>query len=62
MSTNINVVTKLKKCQLTTKQLSAEVKNRQVILWIVLPILTKFLQRSQIRKALLHEVAKQPAE
>jgi len=47
---------------LTTKLVSAEVKNSQVILWIDLPILTKFLQKSQIRRALLQEVAKQSAE
>jgi hypothetical protein len=46
----------------TTKLLSAEVKNSQVILRIVLPILTKFLQKSQIRRALLQEVAKQSAK
>ena len=46
----------------TTKLLSAEVKNSQVILRIVLPILTKFLQKSQIRRVLLQEVAKQSAE
>ena len=38
--------------------MSAEVKNSQVIMGIVLPILTKFLQKSQIRTALLQEVAK----
>ena len=43
----------------TTKLMSAEVKNSQVIMGIVLPILTKFLQKSQIRTApLLQEVAK----
>ena len=42
--------------------LSVEVKNSQVILRIVLPILTKFLQKSQICRALLQEVAKQSAE
>ena len=45
----------------TTQLLSAEVKNSQVILRIVLPILTKFLQKSQIRTVLLQEVAKQSA-
>ena len=44
---------------ITTKLLNAKVKNSQVILWIVLPILTKFLQKSQIGRALLQEVAKQ---
>ena len=34
----------------------------QVILWIVLPILTKFLQNIQIRRELKQEVAKQSAE
>ena len=43
----------------TTKLLSAKVKNSHVILRIVLPILTKFLQKSQIRRALFQEVAKQ---
>ena len=46
----------------TTKLLSAQVKNSKVILRIVLPILTKFLQKSQIRRALLQEVAKQSSE
>ena len=46
----------------TTKLLSAEVNNSQVILRIVLPILTKFLQKSQIPRALLQEVAKHFAE
>ena len=45
-----------------TKLLSAEVKNSQVILQMVLPILTKFVQKSQIRRLLLKEVAKQSAE
>ena len=44
----------------TTKLLSAEVKNTQVILRIVLSILTKFLQESQIRRALLQEVENNP--
>ena len=39
----------------TTKLLSVEAKNSQVILRIVLLILTKFLQKSQIRRALLQE-------
>ena len=42
--------------------LSVEVKNSQVILRIVLPILTKFFQKSQICRALLQEVAKQSAK
>ena len=46
----------------TTKLLGAEVKNSQVILRIALPILTKFLQKSQIRRARLQELAKQSAE
>ena len=37
-------------------------KNRQVMLGSVLPILTKFLQKSQICRALLQEVAKQSTE
>ena len=45
----------------TAKLMSAEVKNSQVILKIVLPILTKFLQKSQIHTALLQEKAKQSA-
>ena len=45
-----------------TKLLSDEVKKSQVILRIVLPILTKFLQKSQIRRVLLQEVTKQSPE
>jgi hypothetical protein len=50
-----------------TKLLSAEVKNSQGILRIVLPILTKFgspkfLQNIQIRRELKQEVAKQSEE
>ena len=37
---------------ITTKLLGAEVKNSQVILRIVLPILKKFLQKSQIYRVL----------
>ena len=48
--------------EITTKLLSAEVENSQAILCIILPILTKFLQKSQIRRALLQEVAKQSTE
>ena len=44
-----------------TKLLSTEVKNSQFILQIVLPILTKFPQKIQIRRAPLQEVAKQSA-
>ena len=46
----------------STKLLSAEVKNSQVILRIALLILTKFLQIGQIRRVLLQDVAKQSAE
>ena len=46
----------------TTKLLNAKVKNSQIILRIVLPIPTKFLQKSQICRALLQEVAKQSVE
>ena len=38
--------------EITTKLLSAEVENSQAILWIILPILTKFLQKSQSSRAL----------
>ena len=49
--------------KVTTKLLSAEMKNSQVILRIVLPILTKFLQKSQICRAPLNgEVAKRSAK
>jgi hypothetical protein len=48
--------------QTTAKLLSAEVKNSQIILRIVLPIVTKFLKKSQICRALLQEVAKQSTE
>ena len=46
----------------TTKLLSAKVKNSKVILRIFLPILTKLLQKSQIRRALLQKVVKRSAE
>ena len=46
----------------TTKLLSAKVKNSKVILRIFLPILTKLLQKSQSRRALLQEVAKQSSD
>ena len=44
----------------TTKLMSAKVKNSQVILRIILPILTKFFQKSQSHRALLQEVANNP--
>jgi hypothetical protein len=40
----------------------AEVKSSQVTLRIILPILTKVLQKSQIHRAILKNVAKQSAK
>ena len=37
-------------------------KNSHIILRIVLPILTKLLQKSQLREGIFQEVAKQSAE
>ena len=46
------------KVKCITNLLSAEVKNSRVILRTVLPLLTKFLQKDQIHRVLLQELAK----